>query len=179
MLRQWQRKRRFDRIIRPHVEALRRFARKLERDADDAEDLLQEALLQGLTRIDQLQSDDAARVWISRVLYRTFLNRCRKRRSDRTEAWSEQAEQTVVPFPGPEARLADKRLADRMARALAALPASQRDAVWLVDGEGFKFAEAADILGVRPGTVASRVARGRATLRQDLADFARERGVIS
>ena len=179
MLREWQRRRRFERLIRPHVESLRRFARKLERSPDDAEDLLQEALLQGLTRLDQLQSDAAARVWISRVLYRTFLNRCRKRRSDRTEAWSEQAEQTVILFPGPDSRLSDKQLADRMASAMAQLPEQQRQAVWLVDGQGFKFSEAAEILGVRPGTVASRVARGRATLRQDLADLARERGMIS
>jgi RNA polymerase sigma-70 factor (ECF subfamily) len=179
MLREWQRKRRFERVIRPHVEQLRRFARKLERDGDEAEDLLQEALLQGLMRLDQLKSDAAGRVWISRVLYRTFLNRCRKRRADRTEAWSEQAERVVIPFPGPDARLADKRLAERMASALAQLPEQQRQAVWLVDVQGFKFSEAAEILDVRPGTVASRVARGRSTLRRELVDIARDRGVIS
>lgn len=184
MLREWQRRRRFERLIRPHVGSLRRFACKLEKDPDDAEDLLQEALLQGLTRLDQLQADGAARVWISRVLYRTFLNRCRKRKADRTESWSaeqlsEQADRTVIPFPGPDSRLSDKQLADRMASAMAQLPPQQREAVWLVDGQGFKFSEAAEILDTRPGTVASRVARGRAALRQDLADLARERGMIS
>ncbi|MEL6348903.1 MAG: sigma-70 family RNA polymerase sigma factor [Myxococcota bacterium] len=178
MFRQWQRKKRFERLIRPHVDGLRRFACKLERDADDAEDLLQEALLQGLTRLDQLNEDRAARVWISRIVYRTFLNRCRKRRSDRTEEWSERAEGAVIPFPGADARLENKRLGQRLEDAMASLPDPQRQAVWLVDGQGFQFSEAAEILGTRPGTVASRVARGRAALRLKLTDIARERGVI-
>lgn len=176
MLKQWHRRRRFERLMQPHLPSLRRFAHKLEPSTADAEDLLQESLLIGLTRIDQLQTDAAARVWLSRVLYRTFLNRCRKRRRDPTEEW---ADQTVIPFPGPDTRLADKRLAARVASAIDQLPPKQRQAVWLVDGQGFTFSDAAEVLGIRPGTIASRVARGRAALRQDLVDLARERGVIS
>jgi RNA polymerase sigma-70 factor (ECF subfamily) len=117
-------------------------------------------------------------VWTSRILYRTFLNRCRRRKSDRSDPWSEQAERTVLPFPGPADTLADKRLGVRLEAALSRLPEAQRQAIWLIDGQGFQFSEAAEILGVRPGTVASRVARGRAALRVDLDDVARERGVI-
>lgn len=178
MLKQWKRHRRFEQLMQPHIPSLRRFAQKLEKSSADAEDLLQESLLIGLMRIDQLQADAAARVWISRVLYRTFLNRCRKRQSQHGQ-WSDQADQTVIPFPSPDARLEDKRLAGRVASAMDRLPAKQRQAIWLVDGQGFKFSEAAEVLGVRPGTIASRVARGRAALRQDLAQLARERGVIS
>ncbi len=110
-------------------------------------------------------------------MYRTFLNRCRSQRADRAEGWSEQAERTVIPFPSPAERLADKRLGIRLEAALQRLPAGQREAIWLVDAQGFKFSEAARILGVKPGTVASRVARGRAALRVDLSEVARERGV--
>jgi len=184
MFRQWQRRRRFEGLIAPHVDGLRRFALKLETNRDDAEDLLQESLLLGLTRLEQLQSDKAVRVWMSRIVYRCFIDRCRKRKNRQTEQWSEHAEpttshsSTVVPFPGPEARLANKRLGQRLEDALAQLPEAQREAVWLVDGQGFRFAEAAEILGLRCGTVASRVARGRMALRQQLNDIARERGVI-
>ena len=178
MFRQWKHRRRFERLIYPHIQDLRRFALKLERDPDTAEDLLQETLLIAMTRIDQLKHDGAARVWANRILYRTFLNRCRRRRSDPSEAWSERAERTVLPFPGPAERLANKRLGARLEEALSRLPAAQRQAIWLIDGQGFQFSEAADILGVRPGTVASRVARGRASLRVDLSALARERGVI-
>lgn len=94
MFRQWKQRRRFERLIHPHINDLRRFALKLERDKDEGEDLLQETLLLTMTKIDQLQHDGAARVWSSRILYRTFLNRCRRRKSDRSEAWSEQAERT-------------------------------------------------------------------------------------
>ncbi|MFT5686760.1 MAG: RNA polymerase sigma-70 factor (ECF subfamily) [Myxococcota bacterium] len=178
MFRQWKQRRRFERLIHPHIEDLRRFAIKLERDKNNAEDLLQEALLLAMTRIDQLQHDGAARVWSSRILYRTFLNRCRRRKSDRSDPWNEQAERTVLPFPSPADRLADKQLGVRLEEALSRLPESQRQAIWLIDGQGFQFSEAAEILGVRPGTVASRVARGRASLRVDLCELARERGVI-
>ena len=178
MLREWQQRRRFERLVRPQLEALRRFAFRLESSPSEAEDLLQEALLQGMTHIDQLQSDGAMRVWMSRVVYRTFLNRCRKRRADRTEEWSERADQTVIPFPSPAEQVSCQRLGLRLEAALQRLPDAQREAVWLVDGQGFKFHEAAEILGVPPGTVASRVARGRTTLRMDLVDIAREEGVI-
>ena len=59
---------------------------------------------------------------------------------------------------GPEAAVSRRQLGRRIASALDGLPPDQREAVWLVDGQGFKFAEAARILGVPPGTVASRVA---------------------
>lgn len=178
MFRSWQQRRRFERLIHPHLQDLRRFARKLERDPDRAEDLLQETLLVAMTRIDQLKHDGAARVWASRILYRTFLNLCRRRKSDPCDSWSERAERIVLPFPGPADRLVNKRIGVRLEEALSRLPSAQRQAVWLIDGQGFQFSEAAEILGVRPGTVASRVARGRATLRVDLSDLARERGVI-
>lgn len=178
MFRQWKQRRRFERLIHPYITDLRRFALKLERDPDEAEDLLQETLLIAMTRIEQLQHDGAARVWVNRIQYRTFLNRCRRRKSSKSDPWSEQAERTVLPFPGPADRLANKRLGVRLEEAMARLPAAQRQAIWLIDGQGFQFSEAADILGVRPGTVASRVARGRAALRVDLDDLARERGVI-
>ncbi|MCB9797956.1 MAG: hypothetical protein H6741_35195 [Alphaproteobacteria bacterium] len=79
----------------------------------------------------------------------------------------------------PGRDLGDRRLGDRLDRALAGLPPGQREAVWLVDGLGLKFSEAAEVLDLQPGTVASRVARGRAALRVELAELARERGVIS
>lgn len=179
MLKQWQRRRRFEQIIRPHSESLRRFAHKLEHHPDDAEDLLQETLLLGLTRLDQLRHDGAARVWISRVMYRCFLNRRRRHANTTVEPWSERAEHNVLAFPRADQHLSDQQLGQRINRAIAALPSGQQEAIWLVDGQGFTFAEAADILAVRPGTVASRVARARAVLRQDLADMARERGLLS
>jgi RNA polymerase sigma-70 factor, ECF subfamily len=169
--------RRFDALVRPVLPDLYRFACRLTRDPVAAEDLLQQALMRGASHLSQLQDDRAFKVWQSRVLYTTFLNR-RPRREP--PMWIEDdGDGTVVPFerPGPEQAAHRRELGSRIADALDKLPADQRDAVWLVDGQGFKFGEAAEVLGVPPGTVASRVARGRLALRVDLAAVAADEGV--
>lgn len=174
-----QRRRRFERLARPVLPDLLRFARRLcKGDAVAAEDLVQLALIRGLERLDQLQDDRAFRVWQSRVLYTAFLNQ----RTRDTTMWN-----TTTPMDpsdpghdaarGPEHDASARQLGRRIASALDQLPSDQREAVWLVDGQGFKFAEAAEVLGVPPGTVASRVARARVALRIDLAAVAAEQGV--
>ncbi len=60
--------------------------------------------------------------------------------------------------------------ADQVLRALAALPVDQRATVVLVDGEGIDNVTAARMLGVAPGTVASRLSRARATMRAALSE---------
>ena len=60
----------------------------------------------------------------------------------------------------PDAEAASRQLGRAIETALDGLPADQREAVWLVDGQGLKFGEAAEVLGLPPGTVASRVAEG-------------------
>lgn len=170
------RTRRFERLIRPVLSDLYRFARRLTRDPVRAEDLLQTALLRGLDRLPQLNDDAAFRAWQSRVLYTTWLNAVQRRRIEMVDA--EGLDENVVSIaPGPDTRAADRQLGGQIADALDALPGGQREAVWLVDGQGFKYAEAATILGISPGTVASRVARGRVTLRRSLAHVAADQGV--
>jgi RNA polymerase sigma-70 factor (ECF subfamily) len=168
---------RFDALVRPVLPDLYRFALRLTRDAVAAEDLLQQALLRGLRHLSQLHDDRAFRVWQCRVLYTTFLNTRSRRETMLNE--EEEADPRVVPFerPGPEQETQHRQLGARIAGALDRLPPDQREAVWLVDGQGFKFGEAAQVLGVPAGTVASRVARGRLALRVDLAAVAAEEGV--
>ena len=170
------RRARFERLVRPVLGDLYRFARRLTRDPVRAEDLLQAALLRGLDRLGQLESDEAFRGWQGRVLYTTWLNGSRRRRIEMVEAEG-LGDDVRSGDRSPEARLEHRRLGQRIAAALQRLPEAQRDAVWLVDGQGFKYAEAAMVLDVSPGTVASRVARGREALRVVLAPDAAEAGV--
>ncbi|MCB9746213.1 MAG: RNA polymerase sigma factor [Alphaproteobacteria bacterium] len=168
--------RRFEALLAPCLDRLHRFACQLSGDPILGEDLLQQSLATAFDRLDQLREDGAFRAWVGRILYRTWQNQRGK-----------QAEILMLPVelerrhradPGPDDAVRDRRLGDRLDRALAGLPRGQREAVWLVDGLGLKFSEAAEVLDVLPGTVASRVARGRAALRVELAELARERGVI-
>jgi RNA polymerase sigma-70 factor (ECF subfamily) len=169
-------RRRFGELVRPILADLYRFARRLTRDPVTAEDLLQQALLRGMDRLPQLQDERAFKVWQSRVLYTTFLDA----RDRRETMWIEgQDDDVVVPLerPGPDRDHERRELGTAIRDALDRLPADQRDAVWLVDGQGLKFGEAAGVLGVPPGTVASRVARGRMALREELKQIAADEGV--
>lgn len=166
---------RFERLVRPVLGDLYRFACHLTRDPIAAEDLLQTSLLRGLGRLVQLHEDGAFRVWQSRVLYTTFLN-ARDRRAD-MYVGTDALERAPMPQPAPDREAASRQLGRQIGDALDQLPAEQREAVWLVDGQGLKFAEAAVVLGLPIGTVASRVARGRVTLRATLAQVAQDEEV--
>ncbi len=172
----WKR-RSFTRLVDPVFDDLARFARRLARDPEDAEDVLQEALIVGLRRLDGLRADHAFRVWMHRVLYTTWLDR-RDREARHRRRVEAAADAHILRFPCPAERLADRRLGEALVMAIEALPDPQREAVWLVDVQGMSFSEAAAVLGIKRGTVASRVARARAVLRVELAEVARERGVI-
>ncbi|MEZ4320349.1 MAG: sigma-70 family RNA polymerase sigma factor [Myxococcota bacterium] len=150
---------------------LRAFALQLTREPASADDLLQIAAERASRRIHQLKDPARFRVWMYQILRNCHIDELRRPPA--------ACEAEVVALPSPESELRDRRLGERIAAALDDLPEPQRLAVWLVDGEGLTFREAADVLDLRPGTVASRVARGRATLRSDLEDLARERGVIA
>ena len=167
---------RFNGLVTPILSDLYRFARRLERDAIRADDLLQQGLLVGLKNFDQLANEGAFKVWISRILYRSFLNNRKKRVEESMNGTNIVA--LAPPTSDPDRRLARRQLSRDLADALDRLPIDQRDAIWLIDGQGFKYAEAASILNCAPGTVASRVARGRMQLRRDLRNVAREEGVI-
>lgn len=172
---------RLSRLLTPAArESVARFARSLCPAPDAADDLVQEALLNAWSRLDALADDGAFRVWLHRVLYTTFLDRAdrERRHARKLSALAADESQAPLPFPTPAERLASLEIGERLRAAIEALPHEQRQVVLLVDVEGLTFAEAAHVLDIKQGTVASRVARGRAALRADLWDIAPERGVI-
>lgn len=170
--------RRFDRLVTGVLDDLYRLALSLERDPVRAEDLLQSSLVRALDRMHQLRSDEAFRAWTGRIVYTTFANDRARRRE---EILPPEHLDNVVNLDGsrPDREAESSRAWAQLSAALDALPSDQREAVWLVDGLGFRFAEAAEVLGVPMGTTASRVARGREALRVSLGELAREQGVRS
>ena len=169
----------FVELLEPILDDLYRYARRLERDPIAAEDLLQDGLLRGLRKHGQLREAITFRVWMTRVLRTTSINRSQKR----TElAMAEDDVQRIGPdlrpVRSPEDFVGDVRLGERISLALDDLPPDRREAVWLVDGLGFSFTEAAIVLDQPVGTVASRVSRARSALRHHLRSDALERGVI-
>lgn len=159
----------FAELALPVLDDLYRLACRLEQDPERARDLLQQALLVGLRKLHQLAAPGSFRAWAARIVRGVFLN---SRRGAREQPLAE-SNLGGNTWPGeppldPEERFLARRRAAALAAALDELPREQRVAILLVDVQGFTYAEAAAALEVPPGTVASRVVRGRHALRRRL-----------
>lgn len=166
----------FEELFGEHLDALYRTALRLCGGREsDAEDLLQEAALRAFRGFSRLRRQEAGRAWLFTILARTHFNRIRgaeRRRETMVSDLDEGAFEAALERWGHsttlEETLARRELRETLEAALNRLPAPLQTVVWLVDGEGFRLREVADMLGVPQGTVASRLYRGRSKLREDL-----------
>jgi RNA polymerase sigma-70 factor (ECF subfamily) len=156
----------FEAEAMPHVPALFRLAMWWERDRGEAEDLVQDALVQALQSFHRFTRGTNCRAWLVAILRHTRSNRhrARLRRQAHEESGDRLAE--LLPFvpPVPE-RLTD----EEMLASLRGIPESYQDIILLCDVEELTYKEIADVLAIPIGTVMSRLHRGRALLRQRLA----------
>jgi RNA polymerase sigma-70 factor (ECF subfamily) len=139
----------------------------------DGEDLAQETFMRVIGAIDRFDPSrpPGLRVWILCIARRLCQDRARHRalgveisprEPDRIDA--------ADPAAGPEENVAAMRLEAKLLGAMTALPLEQRAAIALYEWEGLDYEEIAEIEGVPVGTVRSRLARARATLRAAIAD---------
>lgn len=151
---------RFD--VLGQIGALRRYARSLTRDANDAEDLVHDALVRAYERRAGFRVGGNMRAWLLSIVHNTFVDSLRGRRSEaaRIVESGRLAETNLAPPQEHSVRLAQVR------EAFLALPEEQRAALHLVAIEGLSYQEAADALAVPLGTLMSRVGRARAALRE-------------
>jgi len=155
----------FERLVRAHHEALRLFAYRLIHDAAAVDDVLQEAYLKAFRAFPRFASrPDAPKAWLFRIVYRCGLDEL-----DRRRRWERRQSRAELTRPPAERGLAETTAErDAVARALDALAPEERAAVVLVDGIGLDYASAAAVVGVRRGTIASRLNRARSALRASL-----------
>jgi RNA polymerase sigma-70 factor, ECF subfamily len=146
----------FHQDIEAAIPALRRYARALTRDAETADDLVQDALVRAL-RSEHLFHGGDVRSWLYTIL--TNLNRNRLRSLARRPMLMPIEDNDAPDAAGPEAGGRD------IERALAMLVDEQRTALLLVVLEGLTYREVAEIQGVPIGTVMSRLARARAQIK--------------
>jgi RNA polymerase sigma-70 factor (ECF subfamily) len=159
----WQR---LTRLLEPiHPQAIVT-ARRLCRSAAEGDDLYQDAVVRAFDKLHGLREESRFRAWFFAILlsrHRSGRRRLRLMPVPLEEAFPNGSEPAGTGGPpGDDERLA----ADRAARALATLPAVQREAVVLHEIEGFSVDEVAEIQGVTASAVKSRLSRGRRTLRQ-------------
>jgi RNA polymerase sigma-70 factor (ECF subfamily) len=152
----------FMELVRRHDEALRGLAFRLLGDRAAMEDALQDAYVRAFRSLHAFEGRSGFGTWLYRIAYRTCIDELRRRGRD---GWA--------PLEGVEdvalhdsALDADQRL--DLAGALGTLPPELRAIVLLVDAQGFSYDEVATIVGIPNGTVASRLNRARAALREAL-----------
>ena len=165
----------WEEIVRTHSARVYRLAYRLTGNQHDAEDLTQEVFVRVFRSLSSY-TPGTFEGWLHRITTNLFLDGARRRQRIRFEGLGEDVAQRL---PGTElspAQAWDERHLDGdIQAALQALPPDYRAAVVLCDIEGFSYEEIAATMGVKLGTVRSRIHRGRAQLRAALAH--RERPV--
>lgn len=147
-------------LIEAQIPALRRFAYAMARDGALADDLVQECLLRALARWHLLRTGPELRGWLFKVLRNLYLDAMRAQARRGTVALD------LVPEAGALGGAESRIEVSEVLAALWSLPVDQREALVLIGVEDFSYEEAAAILGVPMGTLTSRLARGRAALRE-------------
>ncbi|MCH4542303.1 RNA polymerase subunit sigma [Ochrobactrum sp. POC9] len=144
------------------VPALRRYARALTHDADQADDLVQDCLERAIRKRSLWQPSGPLRAWLFRMLVNLWRNELRHRRRA-----PDNAPLSSVTTEPQVASASPSRLAfAETARAIQLLPVEQREALLLIAIEGMSYTEAANVLDIPLGTLMSRLGRARATLRR-------------
>lgn len=147
---------------------LRRFARALAGDPDDADDLVQVALERALARSGQWRPDAPLEAWVFGIVRNAWIDELRARGRRQQVFAPEEAGAHVgtSPVDGQVAAMS-------VQAAMEKLPPEQREVIALVLVEGLAYREAAEVLGVPIGTVTSRLARGREALQRMLDGYNR------
>jgi RNA polymerase sigma-70 factor (ECF subfamily) len=152
--------------ILEHLSGLYRFALRLTRNADEAQELAQETFLRAWQRKESINSN--MRAWMFQTLYHTFIS-SRRQHSRWNVSDEGDSDTRSLEYGGPGLPAVIAR--EDVRRAIAALSQELRTVVWLSDAEEFRLREIAQILDCPVGTVASRLWRARLELRKFLLAY--------
>jgi len=187
----------FSRCVEECMSALYQLAVRLTRNNTDAEDLVAESVTKAWVAFESLEDKNRFRSWIFRIIHNCFISNYRKKvirpnevSYDESES-EENCEDGVVPlllqqdddfvlwWANPERELANKLLGEDISSAIEKLPEVFRVTIVLVNVFGLSYDDAAEVLNVPPGTVRSRMKRGRTLLQKHLWHHAKEAGLIA
>lgn len=155
----------FETLVRRHQDRVYRVALGVVRSPEDAADVAQEAFIAVLRHLDTFQEGAAFTTWLHRITLRKAYDHKRRRVPEPVDPSGAVVARIEARDHDPhETGMARAALLDAIAR----LDDAFRDAVLLVDVAGLSMEEASAALGVAPGTIKSRVFRGRAALAREL-----------
>ena len=162
--------------MRRYNQRLYRIARGIVRNDSEAEDVVQEAYVNAFAHLDTFRGDSALATWLSRIVMNEALGRLRKNRNaaDFAAAAETAPKAEVIPFPlnsrsdDPERTIAQRQILQLVERATDNLPDTYRAVFVARVIEGLSIDETAELLGVRPETVKTRLHRARQLVRKQL-----------
>ena len=160
----------FEELAMPMVNSVYNLARWLARNDHDAEDLVQETYLKAFRSFSSFQTGTNFRAWIFRILRNTFL-KSRPLRERQLMVGLDSEEQIIPAFATcttPESLFIDSSGIAAIRTAIEELPAIYREVILMCDVEEASYKEIAEILSIPIGTVMSRLARARRTVRETL-----------
>ena len=158
----------WEEIVREHSGRVYRLAYRLTGNHADAEDLTQETFVRVFRSL-HTYTPGTFEGWLHRITTNLFLDQARRRTRLRVEAIPEEMQLAAGWQETPDRQFEHGNLDPDVQAALDSLPPANRAAVVLCDIEGLSYAEVAATLGVKVDTVQSRLHRGRARLREQLA----------
>jgi len=161
--------RRFEQLAMPHLDAAYNLALWITRNTDDAQDVVQDALMRAMRYIGSLRLE-SARPWLLQIVRHTCYTWLKENRpqekvllDDPEDAWRDLADASSTEPPAIAIRKAER---EQINAAIAALPVGYREVFVLRELEGKSYAEIADITGCNLGTVKSRLNRARNSFAQ-------------
>jgi RNA polymerase sigma-70 factor (ECF subfamily) len=168
----------FHELVRPHQRSIYLIAYSILQNEADAEDVAQEAILKAFRYLDKFRGDSKFSTWLTRIAINEARMRVRKAHSalfeplDEDER-NEQGEYIPQDFSDwhelPSEILERKEVRALLAKAMAALPQMYREVLVLRDVRQFSIAETAQTLGIREGSVKTRLLRARLQMRDLIA----------
>ena len=160
----------FDQLVTRHMKRAYSVAYRLLGQREDAEDLVQDAFMAALEKIDTFQAGRSFSPWFYRILVNRGLNSRKSRSLRRMDALPPEISD-VSRSPLRDTERAELR--DKLKTVMATLPPRQKSIVELFELEGFSSLEIAEILGLSDGTVRWHLHQARAKLREALGPFVR------
>jgi RNA polymerase sigma-70 factor (ECF subfamily) len=186
----------FSACIQSNMESLFSMAFRLTRDRTDAEDLVAETASKAWVAIGSLDDESRFRPWVFRILRNCYISDYRKKRVRPSELSYEdetpggeghdvaslliqQPNEFLYWWANPEREVINHVLGESLNEAIQGLPEHFREVVVLINVEGLSYDEAAEVLDVSPGTIRSRMNRGRTLLQKALWQHAQEAGLVT
>jgi RNA polymerase sigma-70 factor (ECF subfamily) len=166
----------FDRLVLKYQDRIYGTALQIVGNREDAYDIAQETFMKAYTKLHTFRQEAAFSTWLIRIAMNLAKSKLRWRKLRNfipfIQETQEGEEELQVPDkgPGPEEILMQREFQDQLRNALERLPEEYREAIILRDIQGLSYDEIAGILGIQPGTVKSRINRGRIQLRKELGE---------